>query len=269
MKPIIKWVGGKRQILLTIKENLPSEFGSYFEPFVGGGALFFNLGLRNSVIGDNNFELINMYLVVKNNLDLLLEDLKKHKNNEEYFYSIRNLDRDKNAYNKLSSVEKASRFIFLNKTCFNGLYRVNSKNEFNTPFGKHDNPTYVDLANIRLASNLLNDTTILHADFEGIKGLVKPRDLVYLDPPYVPLSKTSCFTNYTAFGFDELMHIRLKNFCDYIDKLGAYFILSNSNTSFVEDIFRGYKFIQVKSNRFINANPNKRGKIKEYLIKNF
>jgi len=215
-KPVIKWVGGKRQLLSELKKYMPKEFNTYFEPFIGGGALFFDLKIEKSFINDYNSELTNLYEIIKNKPHELIKDLKKHENNSEYFYKTRELDRTPSSYQRLSKVKKASRFIYLNKTGFNGLYRVNRKGQFNVPFGKYKNPNYADDNNILDCSKLLQETTILNGDFENIKKFIQRGDFVYFDPPYVPISDTSNFTGYTDKGFDEDMQFRLKELCDYI-----------------------------------------------------
>lgn len=268
-KPVIKWVGGKRQLLNELKKYMPKEFNTYFEPFIGGGALFFDLKIEKSFINDYNSELTNLYEIIKNKPNKLIKDLKKHENNSEYFYKIRELDRTPSSYKRLSKVKKASRFIYLNKTGFNGLYRVNRNGQFNVPFGKYKNPNYADEDNILECSNLLQKTTILNGDFENIKKFIKRGDFVYFDPPYVPISDTSNFTGYTDKGFDEDMQFRLKELCDYIHNIGAYFMLSNSYTPYIEELYKGYNLIIVQANRALNCKANGRGKINEYLVINY
>lgn len=267
-KPVIKWVGGKRQLLTEIKKHMPLQFNTYFEPFIGGGALFFDLKLEKSFINDYNKELTNLYQIIKTKPKELIKDLKIHQNTSEYYYEIRALDRDEK-YKKLSKIKKASRFIFLNKTGFNGLYRVNKSGQNNVPYGRYINPNYIDEDNILACSEFLQSATISSGDFEGIKEHVKKGDFVYFDPPYVPLNETSSFTGYTDKGFDEDMQFRLKELCDYIDSIGAYFMLSNSYTKYIEDLYSGYKLITVQANRALNCKANGRGKINEYLVINY
>jgi len=268
-KPVIKWVGGKRQLLSELKKYMPKEFNTYFEPFIGGGALFFDLKIEKSFINDYNSELTNLYEIIKNKPHELIKDLKKHENNSEYFYKTRELDRTPSSYQRLSKVKKASRFIYLNKTGFNGLYRVNRKGQFNVPFGKYKNPNYADDNNILDCSKLLQETTILNGDFENIKKFIQRGDFVYFDPPYVPISDTSNFTGYTDKGFDEDMQFRLKELCDYIHYIGAYFMLSNSYTSYIKELYQDYNLITVQANRALNCKANGRGKINEYLVINY
>ncbi len=267
-KPVIKWVGGKRQLVDDIKKNIPKNFNTYFEPFIGGGAVFFELKKQNSIINDYNPELTNMYEVIKNNPKELIQDLQKHQNSEEYYYHLRALDRDPKVYAKLSKVEKASRFIFLNKTGYNGLYQVNKKGQNNVPYGRYKNPTIYEEENILKCSSLLQSTTILTGDFENVKEYIKEGDFVYFDPPYVPLNTTSSFTAYTDKGFDDDMQFRLKELCDNIDTIGAYFLLSNSYTDFILDLYKNYDIVTVQTNRAVNCKAEKRGKIKELLVQN-
>lgn len=268
-KPIIKWVGGKRQLIAEIKSFMPKNYNRYIEPFVGGGALFFELKPQNAIINDYNEDLINLYTVVRDNPEELINDVCKHKNESGYYYKIRALDRDEKAFNKLTSIEKASRFIYLNKTGFNGLYRVNAKGQYNVPFGKYKNPSYYVSDNISACSALLNNTEITSGDFESIKERVNKGDLVYFDPPYVPLNKTSSFTAYTDKGFDEDMQIRLKELCDYITDIGAYFMLSNSHTDYILELYQGYNIHTVEAKRSINSKGTGRGKVKEVIVTNY
>jgi len=267
-KPLIKWVGGKRQLLNSLISLLPQKYNRYYEPFIGGGALFFSLKHKNSFISDYNFELTNLYNCVKTNPNELIKDLFKHLNNKEYYYNIRLLDRDAEKYASLSNIEKASRFIFLNKTGFNGLYRVNMKGQNNVPFGKYKNPNWINEENIRECSKLLKYTEIGTGDFEIIKPYIKKGDFVYLDPPYAPLKATS-FVAYTKKGFDSDSQERLKRLCAYIDKIGAYFMLSNSYSDFVLELYGDYNIKTVMANRMVNCKAIGRGKVKDVVITNY
>ena len=266
--PIVKWVGGKRQLMFELLKNMPENYNRYFEPFIGGGALFFELQPSNAYISDMNEELINLYNVVKNDVYELIEELKKHEISKEYFMNIRNIDRTKN-YKKWSNIQKASRFIYLNRTCFNGMYRVNSKGEFNVPFGNYKNPRIIDERNLINCSNLLQKTEIRNTDFSEILNYVQNGDFVYFDPPYVPLNETSSFTSYTKDGFDIDMQFKLREVCDELDSRGVKFMLSNSDTKFVNELYENYNIKKVFASRQINANPNGRGKITEVLVKNY
>ncbi|MFR7995028.1 MAG: DNA adenine methylase [Clostridium sp.] len=269
--PVLKWVGGKRQLMSEIEKVLPKTYTTYYEPFIGGGAVLFELQPNKAVINDVNGELINLYNVIKDDVELLIEDLKKHENTPEYFYSIRELDRKKDKYENLSNVEKASRIVYLNKTCFNGLFRVNKAGEFNSPFGKYKNPNIVDEVTLKAVSKYFNkaDIKILNGDFEAsLKGIRKGA-FVYLDPPYDPVSNSANFTGYDKGGFNRDEQIRLKKLCDKLDKKGVKFLLSNSATDFIKDLYKDYNIKIVKAKRAINSNGNARGEVDEVLVRNY
>ena len=266
--PIVKWVGGKRQLMFELLKNMPANYNRYFEPFIGGGALFFELQPKNAYISDMNEELINLYSVVRDDVDSLIEDLEKHEVSKEYFLNIRNIDRTE-MFSKLSNIERASRFIYLNRTCFNGLYRVNSQGQFNVPFGNYSNPRIIDESNLRNCSELLKNTEIKVADFSEILTKVQKRDFVYFDPPYVPLNDTSSFTSYTKAGFDIDMQFKLRDVCDELDSMGVKFMLSNSDTKLVNELYSNYEIKKVFASRAVNANADGRGKITEVLVRNY
>lgn len=266
--PIVKWIGGKRQLMPTLLKNIPKKYNRYLEPFIGGGALFFKLNPDNAYISDMNAELINLYCVVRDNVYELINDLCKHKNTKEYFTEIRNLDRSDD-YAELSNIEKASRFIYLNRTCFNGMYRVNTQGQFNVPYGAYKNPKIVDRENLIQCSELFKKTEILCSDFSAVLGHVNKDDFVYLDPPYVPINETSSFTSYTKDGFNDNMHIKLKEVCDELDSMGVKFLLSNSDTKLVHELYANYNVKKVYAVRAINSNADKRGKITEVLVRNY
>lgn len=266
--PIVKWVGGKRQLMFELLKNMPKDYNRYFEPFIGGGALFFELQPNNAYISDMNEELINLYQVVRDNVDELITDLQKHDISKEYFMEIRNIDRTEE-YQNWSDIKKASRFIYLNRTCFNGMYRVNSKGEFNVPFGHYKNPRILDENNLINCSHLLQQTEIKQADFSEILKKVKKGDFVYFDPPYVPLSETSSFTSYTKDGFDIDMQFKLRDVCDELHSMGVKFLLSNSDTKLVNELYENYDIKKVFASRQINANADGRGKITEVLVRNY
>ncbi|MBE6034486.1 MAG: DNA adenine methylase [Clostridiales bacterium] len=270
--PILKWVGGKRQLLDQIIPLIP-ECSTYCEPFIGGGAVLFDMQPKKAIINDSNSELINVYTVIKNNPRALIERLMEHKNNnsEKYFYEIRALDRDKSQFDSLTEVERAARIIYLNKTCYNGLFRVNSSGEFNAPWGKYKNPNISNEATIKALNEYLNKTniTIKCGDYrEALKGIRKGA-FVYLDPPYMPISTSSSFTGYTAIGFGEKEQIELKRQCDLLNKKGVKFLLSNSSCEFIEELYKEYKVTKVAAKRAINANPDKRGEVDEVLVRNY
>ncbi|MGG3689052.1 DNA adenine methylase [Caldifermentibacillus hisashii] len=271
IQPFLKWAGGKRQLLPEIRKYIPKRMGTYYEPFLGGGAVLFDLQPKKAVINDINSELINTYLVIKNNVDELIEDLRKHENTSDYYYKIRDLDRDKNRFSKLSDVEKASRLIFLNKTCFNGLFRVNSQGQFNVPFGRYKNPNIVNEFVLRAVSHYLNnnEVKILNGDFADAVSSAKKGDFVYFDSPYDPVSETASFTGYTLGGFNKDEQIRLRDLFVDLDKRGCKVLLSNSATDFIKDLYKDYHIEIVSATRNINSIATKRGKIDEVLVMNY
>jgi DNA adenine methylase len=269
--PVVKWVGGKRQLLQDISKHIPDKFSTYYEPFLGGGAVLFHLQPNRAVVNDINEELINIYTVIRDNLEELIKDLKKHKNEADYFYEIRELDRDKKKYSQLSNIKKASRIIYLNKTCYNGLFRVNQQGEFNAPFGRYKNPNIVNETTLRAVSNYFNKAKITFkcGDFEeAVKGIRKG-SFVYFDPPYDPVSDSANFTGYDKGGFDREEQTRLKKLCDKLDTQGIKFLLSNSATEFILELYKDYNITIVQANRAINSRGDKRGKIDEVLVKNY
>lgn len=272
VSPILKWVGGKRQLLDSIEPLIP-KCSTYYEPFIGGGAVLFSRQPDKAVINDSNPELINVYLTIKNEPEALIEKLKEHKVNssEEYFYSIRALDRDKEVFENMTNVERAARIIYLNKTCYNGLFRVNSSGEFNSPWGKYKNPNITNETTINALHTYFNkaNITIKCGDYkDALKGIRKGA-FVYFDPPYMPISSSASFTGYTAGGFGEQEQIALKEQCDALNAKGIKFLLSNSSCPFIEDLYKDYIIEHVNAKRVINANPEKRGEIKEVLVRNY
>lgn len=272
IKPPLKWVGGKRQLLSEINKYIPKEIDTYFEPFLGGGAVFFDLEPDKAVINDYNSELINVYKTIKDDVEKLIEYLRVHEenNSKEYYYTVRAWDREE-GYSERSNVEKASRIIFMNKTGFNGMYRVNSKNQYNVPYGKYKNPAIVNEDVLRSVSAFLNDidVTILNGDFVEAVTHAKAGDFVYLDPPYVPLNETSAFTSYTNNGFNKEDQIRLRELCDELDSRGVKFLLSNSNVPFIQEQYEDYTIEIVGATRAINSKASARGKVEEVLIRNY
>ncbi len=274
-QPFIKWVGGKRGLLEQILPLFPQEFENYHEPFLGGGAVFFELfsqGLledKKVILSDINSELINVYQVVKNTPNKLIENLKHYKkeHSKEFYYQIRELDREED-YKNLSSLEKATRFIYLNKTCFNGLYRVNKKGYFNTPIGSYKKPNIVDEVTILNASKALQNANILQQSFKEIVKDVKKNDLVYFDPPYYPLNATSSFTSYDSNCFLEDEQFELFEVFDKLSDKGVNVVQSNSDTEFIKDLYKKYDIKIVNANRFINSKSSGRGKVNEVLVRN-
>ncbi len=266
--PIVKWAGGKTQLLKHYSRLFPAEFNRYYEPFLGGGAVFFHLVAKNpnlrATLSDQNVELINCYNMIKNELPSVIRYLKKHKNDSEHFYKVRAQDVD-----DLSPAERAARLIFLNKTCFNGLYRVNRKGQFNVPFGRYENPKICDEVNLRAAERALCNAKINTANFEAVASLAKKGDFVYLDPPYQPLSTTSSFTGYTRNSFGEADQIRLANMFKKLTDKGCYAMLSNSDTPFIRELYEDFNIETVYANRAINSKADKRGRVAEVAILNY
>jgi DNA adenine methylase len=272
ISPFLKWVGGKRQIMPSIVSLLPENIAEYryVEPFVGCGAVLFHLQPKTAVINDFNAELINVYEVIKNNLDELVADLKKHQNESGYFYEIRSWDRSED-FKRLTNVQRASRIIYLNKTCFNGLYRVNSAGAFNVPFGKYKSPNIVNEPTLKAVSEYLNANNIIIScrDYEEILKELDKKSFVYLDPPYHPISESSNFTGYVQGGWDMNDQIRLREACDELTRKGIKFLLSNSAAPFIKEQYKNYTIQIVKANRAVNSNGAERGEIDELLIRNY
>lgn len=272
-KPFVKWAGGKSGLIASLIPFVPKNFNSYFEPFVGGGALFFylkNQKILNSkkiYINDKNSQLINAYKQIKINPHEILEELEilNKKHSEETFYRIRNLDRNSDFY-FLSEVFKAARFIYLNKTCYNGLCRYNSKGHFNTPIGNYKNPKIYDKELIFSVHKALKNVLITNNDFESALLKVKKGDFIYFDPPYFPLNKTSSFVNYTD-NFLEKEQIRLYELFKILDFEGVKVLQSNSNTQFIRELYKDFEIIEINSKRAINCKGDRRGKITELIIK--
>lgn len=292
IKPFLKWAGGKGQLLNKIRPLYPQGLGNqinkYIEPFIGGGAVFFDIissyKLDKYIINDINKELINTYKAIQQDIHSLLEYLSKitsyykKLSTEErnlFYYDIRN-KYNSIVLNSCINVEKAALFIFLNKTCFNGLYRVNRNNQFNVPAGKYKDPAIYDKENLLNISQILQKVEILWGDFATTSNYIDNNTFIYIDPPYRPLTKTSSFTNYSTYIFDDKEQIRLSSFINDIDKKGAYVLSSNSdpkNTSkndlFFDELYSSKKIIRIETTRAINSNPLKRGKINELLISNY
>ncbi|MGQ7461557.1 DNA adenine methylase [Streptococcus suis] len=272
LQPFTKWTGGKRQLLPVIKSLMPDNYNSYFEPFIGGGALFFDLSPDKAVINDFNNELMNCYQQIKKHPKKLIELLTKHQenNSKEYYLELRAVDRD-NRINKMTDVERAARIMYMLRVNFNGLYRVNSKNQFNVPYGRYKNPKIVDSELILSISTYLNsnDIRILNGDFEEAVKSVQAGDFIYFDPPYIPLSETSAFTSYTHEGFSYEEQVRLRDVFRKLDKKGAYVMLSNSSSPLVEELYKGFNIHKVEATRTNGAKASSRGKISEIIVTNY
>lgn len=272
LQPFTKWTGGKRKLIPKLKELMPEIYGNYYEPFIGGGALFFELSPRVAIINDFNEELINCYIQIKENPIKLIEILKIHKekNSKEYYLEIRGLDRT-DKFKELSKVERAARIMYMLRVDFNGLYRVNSKNQFNVPYGNYANPKIVDEELINNISNYLNtyDITITSGDFEESVSTVKEGDFVYFDPPYIPLNETSSFTSYTHEGFSYEDQVRLRNTVRRLTEKGVKVMVSNSSSKLTIDLYEEFNIHYVEVSRTNGAKSSSRGIIKEVIITNY
>lgn len=269
--PVVKWVGGKRQLLDDLTPLFPKRFTSYCEPFFGGGAVFFHLQPQRALVNDINAELIQMYEVIQDQVEELIAALSAHPNEAEHFYQVRDWDRDKEAYAQLSEVQRAARIIYLNKTCYNGLFRVNSAGEFNTPFGHYKNPNIVNAPVLRAVSNYFQKAqiTFRSIDYAEILANAERGTFVYLDPPYDPVSDTANFTGYAKGGFGRAEQIRLRQCCDDLHRRGIKFMLSNSATDFIKEQYAAYSISIVKAKRAINSNAAKRGQVEEVVVRNY
>ena len=269
--PVLKWVGGKRQLLDTLKPLLPEKITTYCEPFVGGGALLFSLQPEVAYINDINPELMLVYKVIKENVNELLSELEKFQNTAEEFYSVRDWDRDREKYDALTDVQKAARVIFLNKTCYNGLYRVNNAGEFNSPFGNYRNPNIVNEPGLRAVSAYFNlaEIHMTVADYKEVLEALPDDAFVYLDPPYDPVSETAAFTGYAKGGFSRADQIRLRECCDALTARGIKFMLSNSSTEFIREQYSAYNIDIVKAKRAVNSVGSKRGEVDEVVVRNY
>ena len=271
VSPVVKWVGGKRQLLEDITPLIPSRMTMYCEPFLGGGAVLFSRQPKKAIVNDINSDLMLVYEVIRDDVESLIRVLNTYENNAERFYEVRDLDRDKVSYQAMSKVQRASRTIYLNKTCYNGLFRVNSSGEFNTPFGYYKNPNIVNEPVLRAVSKYLSTSGVqlFCEDFEVTLQRVPKGGFVYLDPPYDPVSDTASFTGYNSGGFDRDEQIRLKKCCDELTKRGVKFLLSNSSTEFIRELYSTYSVSTVHAKRTINSDGSKRGAIEEVLIRNY
>jgi DNA adenine methylase len=274
IKPYLKWAGGKRQLLPEIRKYIPSHINTYYEPFLGAGAVLFDLQPQKAVINDYNTQLVLTYKVIHEHIDELVETLYTYQqnNNEDYYYQIRALDRNVAEFEKMADVAKAARLIFLNKTCYNGLYRVNSQGLFNVPYGKYKNPLICEEAVLRAIHNYFNNNMIeiCNGDFADAVKTANSSSFVYFDPPYHSPNNTN-FTGYQANGFGEAEQVRLRDTYMALTERGVKCLLSNSDTEFIRDIFTDDRLniITVQAKRAINSNSAGRGDVNEVLIKNW
>lgn len=270
VQPFLKWAGGKRQLLAQISKLYPKKFVTYYEPFIGAGAVFLDLQWKKAVINDANSELINCYKVIRDSPEALIKEVEKHPHSKQYFYELRSQDRVE-GFQSRCPIYRAARIIYLNKTCFNGLFRVNSSGQFNVPFGDYTNPRIIERSSIKALSTYLNShaVTILEGDFELAVAKAKKNDFIYFDPPYDPLSDTSSFTGYSLNAFGKDQQVRLKDLAVRLCSQGSKVLLSNSATPFIYDLYSDsnlFRIIEVEANRNINSVGSGRRKINELLI---
>lgn len=273
MKPVLKWVGGKRQLLNTIIELMPKDYNTYFEPFVGGGAVLFSLEPQKAYINDLNSELYNLYNIIKSKkkLKALVLELDKHELNhsKEYYYKLRQIDRTQE-FNNLEDYEIAARTIYLNKAGFNGLFRVNANGQFNVPFGKKENVRTYDLENLKEIQKYFSKTKIkiTNVDFQKAVKKAGENDFVYFDPPYDKI-KDDTFTSYQTNDFNRDEQVRLFNVFSDLNKKGVKVMLSNHNTDFIRELYKDFNIHIVLAKRMINSDASKRGNIEEVIITNY
>jgi len=266
--PFLKWAGGKTQLLGPLVERIPGKFGKYFEPFVGGGALFFELFRQNRIeygaeLSDLNSELMDTYKAIRETTSEVIELLESYPHDKRFFYELRERDPE-----KLDRPERAARMIYLNKTCFNGLYRVNRKGKFNVPFGSYKKPKYNDPDNLFAVADALKEVVLRDAPFDSVLDSASSGDLVYFDPPYAPLSRTSNFTSYQPGGFDADSQQKLRDVSIDLVRRGAKVIISNSGTQVIRELYEHSEFTieTVGARRSINRDPSRRGVLNELII---
>jgi DNA adenine methylase len=257
----LKWAGGKTQLLAKILERFPEQFNRYHEPFVGGGAVFFNLEPKSCTLSDVNGDLVTTYTALRDDVDGVIENLKQHRAEEAYYYTVRD-----EMVSGLSTTEAAARIIFLNRTCFNGLYRVNRSGKFNVPFGRYANPTICNETNLRAVSEALRGVKIRHESVFQMGRRVRRGDLVYFDPPYDPVSKTASFTAYTKGGFGDPEQEQLAQMFRRFAERGVHCVLSNSDTPFIRSLYKDFRVDQVYARRAINSRADRRGPVSEVLV---
>lgn len=261
-RPFLKWAGGKRALAPELLKFVPVQFGTYHEPFVGSGALFFTLKPHGAVLYDTNLRLIRTWRAIRDDVEAVITRLGSYSYDKEFFLEMRKRDIDRE-----SDAEVAAWFIYLNRTAYNGLYRVNRRNVFNVPFGRYSNPMICDADNLRACSKMLQGVKLLNADFADVLELAEYGDFVYFDPPYVPLSPTSSFTSYTTNGFGLEDHVRLRDVALALKRRGVSVMVSNSSTSFVRDLYaNGFEIIEVLAPRSIGCKASSRGAATEVII---
>ena len=272
IQPLLKWAGGKRQLLANILPLVPKEYNCYIEPFVGGASVFMSISPTHAIVNDLNSELINVYITVRDYPTELIELLKEHsqKHCKEYYYETRQLDRS-DGYETTDMVTKAARIIYLNHTCYNGLYRVNRNGYYNTPIGRYKQPQILNEENIKNVHYYFsnNEIRFMSGDYLKTLKLARKDDFVYLDPPYDPISESSSFTMYTSEGFSKRDQETLRDECNRLNSIGVKFMLSNSDTPFIRELYKNYNIHVITASRNINSNGEKRKKVNELLITNY
>jgi DNA adenine methylase len=264
-RPFLKWAGGKSRLIAQYQSYLPQQYQTYYEPFIGGGALFFHLQPPRAILSDINPDLVNVYICIRDHVEEVIQGLQQHSANhdQDYYYQIR-------ANVPSSSTERAARLIYLNKTCFNGLYRVNAQGRFNVPMGRYKNPKICDPELLRAAAIALRETIVLERPFESIlHNQTLPQDFIYFDPPYHPLSETSNFTSYSRHAFATQHQIQLRDVFAQLAKQGVQVMQSNSDCPFIRDLYQDFQIYTIEATRSINSNRAKRGKITEVLITSY
>ncbi|MCK5689013.1 DNA adenine methylase [Myxococcota bacterium] len=260
-KPFLKWAGGKTKLAPQIMSHFPESFGRYHEPFVGGGAIFFKLRPDKATLSDVNPELVATWTAIRDNVDGVIALLEEHRVSEEEFYRVRSLDGS-----AMGEADAAARTIFLNKTCFNGLYRVNQKGKFNVPFGKYRNPNIVNEENLRRVSALLQGVKITVADATQVGRRARRGDLIYFDPPYDPISKSASFTSYAKGGFGKEEQAKLAKTFRTLANRGVHVVLSNSDTPYIRELYKDFKMDQIWVRRPINSRADRRGPVAEVIV---
>lgn len=267
-RPFLKWAGGKGQLLPQILPRLPKRYNRYLEPFVGAGAVYFAIRPASAYLSDCNTELMNCFEVVRSAVGSLIERLKEYRYDQEQYYQVRSLD-ERDDFFQLPAVTRAARFIYLNRTCFNGLYRVNKRGRFNVPFGRYTNPTIVDADNLLRCSAALAPAILTASSFETVLEVAQPGDFVYFDPPYAPVSRTAAFTKYAKDGFTERDQELLLLVCLQLHQRGVHWMVSNSCTPLILELYRGFTIERVPAVRMINSDADERGEVAELLIRNY
>lgn len=263
-EPVVKWAGGKARLVPQITALFPATWGRYYEPFLGGAAMFMALQPGGAVLTDVNDDLITLYQVIQSDVEALIADLYRHRYEKNYYYAVRAQDAT-----RLDRVQRASRTLYLNRTCFNGLYRVNRRGQFNVPFGRYKNPTIVNEDRLRGVSAALQGCTVAHMDYARATASAKAADLVYFDPPYFPLTRTSNFTSYTAGAFGPDDQRRLAEVFDDLTERGVACLQSNSDTPFIRELYSHHHVHTVTARRAISRDPSSRGMVTEVVVTNF